>query len=75
MPSDDSSNGKSTAASDNNLDRNRIHVRLEFTDQEEKSACWAMDVQLKGIGVSIIDCVSNRFTRELTFVHIMDVQV
>lgn len=75
MLSDDSSNNKSTATSDNSLHRNRIHVRLEFTDQEEKNACWAMDVQLKGLGVSIIDCVSNRFTRELTFVHIMDIQV
>lgn len=57
------------------LERNRIHVRLEFTDQEERSACWAMDVTLRGIGVSIIDCVSTRFTRELMFVHIMDVRV
>lgn len=55
--------------------RIRVHVRLEFTDQVEKSACWALNVTLRGFGLSVIDCLTSRFTRELMFVHLMDVRV
>lgn len=75
VPPHENSNMDTLNTSGKQSERNRIHVRLEFTDQEEKSACWAMDVTLRGIGVAIIDCVSTRITRELMFVHIMGVRV
>lgn len=60
---------------DDHAKTNRIHVRLEFSDKQEKHPCWALDVTLRGIGVSVIDCVSTRIAQELMFIHMMDVRV
>lgn len=60
---------------ENQTHSNRVHVRLEFSEREEKQACMALDVALRGIGVSVIDCISTRHAQELIFIHMMDVRV
>eukprot|EP00892_Ulva_mutabilis_P007518 jgi/Ulvmu1/5138/UM021_0155.1 len=51
-----------------------IHIRLEFNEQKETQACWALDVTLRGVGVSVIDCISTRLAQELMYIHMMDVR-
>jgi hypothetical protein len=52
-----------------------IHIRVQWAQRDEQRGYMAVDVSIQGIGVSIIDSLSAQVFRELTYVHVSDVQV
>ena len=53
----------------------RIHVRVQWTPNDQQRSYRAVDVALQGIGVSMIDSMSRQVLRELAYIHVSDIQV
>jgi hypothetical protein len=53
----------------------KLRIRVQWQQDEGQAACFAANVSLPGIGLSIVDPVTSRVVRELAYVHVTGIEV
>jgi hypothetical protein len=53
----------------------KLHIRVQWLPLEGQAACFACNMSLPGVGISIVDPVTSKIVRELAFLNVSGIEV